>query len=289
MKTTFIGFGEAGRTFAGGMLESALPSLRAYDLKIDAPETAAELREACNRLGVNCCATLAEALDGADLVFSLVTAGQAASAADAAALTIRPRTFFYDMNSVAPQTKRLACAGIEAAGGRYVDVAIMAPVRPAALAVPMLVSGPHAAAGALALDQLGFAPQLVGDSIGTASAIKMIRSIMIKGMEALTAECLLAACAAGVTDEVIASLEASDGEWCQRADYNLDRMLVHGLRRAAEMRESVQTAEALGQCGAMAAATAVWQQRLGELRLAPPDGIDAKLRAIRDAAEASVA
>lgn len=180
------------------------------------------------------------------------------------------------MNSVAPDTKRRAARAIESAGGHYFDVAIMAPVHPARLGVPMLLSGPHAHAAQSALAEAGFGTlRVVGDRIGTASAIKMIRSVMVKGIEALTAECLSAAQAAGVTDEVLASLGA---EWPIRADYHLDRMMTHGLRRAAEMDEVVKTLDALGTGSAMARATAGWQRAIGARGVRPvPDGLGAKL------------
>ena len=150
------------------------------------------------------------------------------------------------MNSVAPDTKRAAAAAIEAAGGRYVDVAVMAPVHPRGRAVPLLVCGPHAEAARRALARCGFAqcPDRRRAASARASAIKMIRSVMVKGIEALTAECALAAEAAGVRDEVIASLDASwpGADWAERVDYNLDRMMIHGLRRAAEMEEVVEDA-----------------------------------------------
>jgi 3-hydroxyisobutyrate dehydrogenase-like beta-hydroxyacid dehydrogenase len=153
------------------------------------------------------------------------------------------------MNSVAPDTKREAAAAIEAAGGRYVDVAVMAPVRPAALAVPLLISGPHALAAQPLLGALGFSDiRIVGEEVGRASAIKMIRSVMVKGLEALSWECAAAAEAAGVLDEIMASLDASESPlgWATRVAYNRERMTTHGARRAAEMEEAAKTLLALG-------------------------------------------
>jgi hypothetical protein len=135
------------------------------------------------------------------------------------------------------------------------------------------------------LGELGFANlRVVGDGVGRASSIKMIRSVMVKGMEALTAECVLAAEAAGVLDEVLASLDASERPrpWGERADYNLDRMLVHGIRRAAEMEEVVKTLEALGTGALLTRGTVARQQALGRLGLAPPEGLSAKIDAIQN-------
>jgi 3-hydroxyisobutyrate dehydrogenase-like beta-hydroxyacid dehydrogenase len=196
-------------------------------------------------------------------VLSLVTADQALSAARNAAQHLSPGTLFLDMNSVAPQRKQAASEAIAAAGGRYVDVAIMAPVQPKALTVPLLLSGPRADEAAALLTEIGFSNiRAVGDRIGQASAIKMVRSVMIKGIEALTAECLLAADAAGVTEDVLASLGE---DWAERADYNLERMLVHGHRRAAEMDEACATLESLGVDPLLTRGTVARQRALGNL------------------------
>jgi 3-hydroxyisobutyrate dehydrogenase-like beta-hydroxyacid dehydrogenase len=172
------------------------------------------------------------------------------------------------MNSVAPETKREACAVIEAAGGRYVDVAVMAPVDQG-LAVPLLIAGPHALAAQPLLDALGFSNvRVAGDEVGRASAIKMIRSVMVKGLEALSAECAAAAEAAGVLDEVTASLDASEKplKWSERIAYNRERMETHGLRRAAEMEESAKTLQGLGVEPVMTRGTAELQRRAAKTK-----------------------
>ena len=115
----------------------------------------------------------------------------------------------------------------------------------------------------------------MGDDIGRASTIKMLRSVIFKGMEALTAECVLACHRADVLDEVLASLGA---EWPALADYRLDRMMVHGVRRAAEMEESAKTLTALGVEPLMTRGTIARQRALGSLQISPiPDTLDAKL------------
>lgn len=279
---SLIGFGEAGRTFAmaGGWAADA----RVFDVKTDhAGAREAKLADYA-AAGVAGCANLAEALSDARIVLSLVTADQALIAAQAATSHLRRGTIFCDLNSVAPQTKQAAARAIEAGGGRYVDVAVMAPVEPGRLNVPLLLSGAAADEAARALGGLGFArTRVVGAEVGRASSIKMIRSVMVKGIEALTAECVLAAEEAGVLDEVLSSLDASDKPkpWAERADYNLDRMMVHGLRRAAEMEEVVKTLEGLGTGSVMTRGTVERQRRIGRLGLAAPArGLAAKIRQI---------
>lgn len=273
-----IGFGEAGQAFARS-------GTRAYDRKVADPATRGALLDACRTAGVTGCDTPQEALSGAQAVFSLVTADQALPAAQACAALLAPDALWLDMNSVAPDTKRAAAEAITAAGGRYVDVAVMAPALPARLAVPLLLAGPHATEAEAVLRGHGFTNiAIAGPAIGAASSIKMIRSVMVKGLEALTAECALAAERAGVRDAVIASLDASwkPQGWENRIDYNLDRMMAHGLRRAAEMEEVAVTLEALGVEPAMTRGTIRRQRALGGLGLTPPDGLTAKLAALGD-------
>lgn len=272
----FIGFGEAAQAFAGRMERP----MCGYD-RVATPAKRAEF--AAN--SVEPVDSNAAAIAGANLIFSVVTADQALPAAQETALGIRPSALFFDCNSVAPDTKRAAARAIEASGGRYVDVAVMAPVYPKRLDVPLLIGGPHAEDAAEALKGLGFTTvRALGGDVGTASSIKMIRSVMVKGIEGLCAECVLAADAAGVGDEVLASLDASwrEESWATRFDYNLDRMMVHGLRRAAEMEEVVKTLESLGTGAAMTRGT-VWRQyAIGSLGLkAPPTGLQQKLESLR--------
>ena len=258
-----IGFGEAGMalTPAGS---------RGFDRRQDDAKRADFVR-----CGVEACDTAAEAVAHANVIFSLVTADQALAAATAAAPHLAPGSLWLDFNSVSPDTKRAAAAAIDATGARYVDAAVLAPVHPAARAVPLLVAGPHVDAAMAMLGACGFSNiSAVGGPVGSAAAIKMIRSVMIKGIEALTAECALAADAAGVLPDVLASLGAG---WPRKFDYNLDRMMVHGMRRAAEMGEVVATLDALGTGSAMARATRERQAAIGALGLAPPPGLAAKL------------
>ncbi len=274
---SLIGFGEAGSTFARAGDWAA----RVYDLKTDGPARA-EMLARYEEAGVTGADSTAEAVRGADAVFSVVTADQALAVARAAAPAFPQDAFYFDMNSVAPDTKRATAAVIDASGGRYVDVAVMAPVNPARMAVPLLVSGPYAEAGAALLADAGFTKvRVVGTEVGRASTIKMLRSVIFKGMEALTAECVLACDRAGVLDEVLGSLGA---EWPALADYRLDRMMVHGVRRAAEMEESAKTLEALGIDPLMTRGTIARQRQIGSLNISPiPETLDAKLERLNKA------
>lgn len=252
-----IGFGEAGSTFA----RAAEWGGRACAYDIDRSRTA--FMAEC---GVVDCPSAAVALSGAALALSVVTADQALIAAETAAPLLSPGALWCDMNSVAPETKHAAAAAIEAAGCRYVDVAVLAPVEPARMAVPLLLSGPAAEAAQSALAALGFSNlRVVGTEVGRASAIKMVRSVMVKGIEALTYEMMAAAQAAGVADEVLASLDAGEKAlpWADKGAYNLERMATHGSRRAAEMEEVAKTLLALHVAPVMTRGTVLRQREAG--------------------------
>jgi 3-hydroxyisobutyrate dehydrogenase-like beta-hydroxyacid dehydrogenase len=262
-----IGFGEAGQAFARGWRREA-PELeiRAFDIKTGGPDAAGKRTDYAGAQVTGCDGP--EGLAGLPVV-SLVTADQALAAARAQAAFLTPGTLYLDGNSCAPDTKRAAAEGIEAAGGRYVDMAIMAPVHPRLHRVPVLLAGPHAEAAQALCLSLGMSPGVAGHEIGQASAVKMLRSVMVKGIEALCLESLLAATKAGVADQVIASLDASHPgwDWAAKAAYNFERMTTHGTRRAAEMREVAATVAALGLDNGMSRATAAWAETVGSLGL----------------------
>ncbi len=270
---TFIGFGEAARAFATDARWTA--HARGYDLK------SVEYAGA----GVIGCVTLAEALHDATIILSLVTADQSLLAAQGAAQYLSDGAYYFDMNSVAPATKQAAAAAIEGAGGHYLDVAVMSPVYPAQLAVPLLVSGKLHRECVVTLTTLGFTNvRSVGDGVGRASTIKMLRSVMYKGVEALTAECLLACDKAGVTDEVLGSFATGVGsdDWAAGADYRLDRMMVHGVRRSAEMAEVVKTLAALGVDPLMTRGTVIRQYEIGARGIkSPPATLNDKLERLK--------
>jgi 3-hydroxyisobutyrate dehydrogenase-like beta-hydroxyacid dehydrogenase len=253
-----VGFGEAGETFSHA--PNWRGETRGWDIL---PERRALMIPA----GVETGDDPASALGDRAFVLSLVTADQALAAAREFAPLLPEGALWCDFNSVAPGTKREAAAAVERAGGRYVDVAVMAPVNPAKLAVPLLISGPHTLAALPLLEALGFSNiRVVGEEVGRASSIKMIRSVMVKGLEALSSECAAAAEAAGVFDEVMASLDASEKHkpWAEKVAYNRERMATHGARRAAEMEESARTLQGLGVEPVMTRGTVRLQREAAE-------------------------
>jgi len=243
-RVAFIGFGEAG-----GMLGSALASkgvqVSMYDRLLDGGEPHADaMRDKAKKAGVRAAPDLAQALAGAQLVISAVTAASDVEVAEAVSRCITQDQTYLDINSVSPHTKQHGQRCIEAAGAHYVEAAVMAPVPPYGLKVPMLLGGTTAEALAPRLQALGFNARAVSAKVGVASAAKMCRSVMIKGIEALSVECLAAARHYGAEEIVLASLKETFGKMQNDTDvpgYLISRVAEHGRRRAEEMREVAQT------------------------------------------------
>jgi 3-hydroxyisobutyrate dehydrogenase-like beta-hydroxyacid dehydrogenase len=263
----FIGFGEAGQAMAAGLREAGANTIAAWDILF--PHSDGELlRRAGEAAGVRLATSAADAVQDADIVVCAVTAAASLEAAQ----TAKPHLggqFFLDINSVSPGRKQETAKAL-AEHARYVDVAVMAPIHPARHQTPLLLAGPHAEEVEPSLRALSMKTTLAGREVGAAAAIKMIRSVMIKGMEALTWECFVAAARAGVVDQVMASIAKSYPlDWAKIIEYNLERMASHGTRRAAEMEEVADTLRELGVDPLMATASAQRQREMGQIGKQP--------------------
>lgn len=232
-----IGFGEVGRIFARDLLAGGVGGITAFDVASVAPAW-----------GVTMAASALDAVRGADLVISSVTAGGALAALAAALPGLGRGPFVLDVNSVSPGTKQATAAAVEAAGGRYVEAAVMTSVPPKGLASPMWLGGAHAAAFVAAAEGLNMNLKVFSAEIGGASSVKMCRSIMIKGLEALTTECMLTARHYGVEKHVLASLGDTlpHPDWRELARYVMSRALIHGKRRSEEVAEVAVTVREAG-------------------------------------------
>jgi 3-hydroxyisobutyrate dehydrogenase-like beta-hydroxyacid dehydrogenase len=243
-----IGYGEVGAIFAAGLHSGARAAVSAYDRKFNDPASGRQAFDACTTASVRAVRAMPELLPGMALVISAVTASSTLDVAEEAARHFPPGAYYLDVNSASPDTKRQCAQRIAAAGGRYVEAAVMTSVPPYGIKVPMLLGGEHAGAAHELLQRLGFEANLGAPGIGVVSATKMCRSVMIKGMEALVIESLVSARKFGVEQEVLASLaETFPGiNWPQQASYFFGRVVQHGKRRAEEMREAARTVAEAG-------------------------------------------
>jgi 3-hydroxyisobutyrate dehydrogenase-like beta-hydroxyacid dehydrogenase len=243
-KIAIIGYGEAGQNIARGLVGEGKAEVGAFDLR----HNERQLRDAATRDGVALKPTSAAATEGAAIIFSLVTAASAVDAARAASKDLRPGQTYIDFNSVSPMTKRTVAETIAPPGADFVEAAIMAPVPGPGHRVPLLFCGPKAGAAATRLAPLGMQIETVGERIGDASLNKMLRSIFIKGFEAMLLEGLVAAHRVGLEKRILDSVQQTIPgiDWHAAASYYLERTARHGARRAAEMHESAATVAELG-------------------------------------------
>ena len=275
MRIGLIGYGEVGTIFGAALVRAGAQRVVAFDVLLADAAWSQQARARAERHGVVLAAKTDEAVRGADLVICAVTAAQTRSAAEQIAATSDRGAFVLDVNSASPHTKSSCADIVERAGARYVEAAVMSAVPPHGLRVPMLLGGPYAQALQPMLAELGFDAKIGAGKYGVVSAVKLCRSVMIKGIEALAIESLLAARRYGVEREVLASLgETLPGiDWERQATWSWQRVVQHGRRRAEEMREAAATVSDAGIEPRMSSATADVQAWIARLRA---DGVFAR-------------
>jgi 3-hydroxyisobutyrate dehydrogenase-like beta-hydroxyacid dehydrogenase len=260
-----VGYGEVGKILAEDLRRQDI-KVATYDLKLDG-EQAAPLREHAAKFGVALAASHAELVSKTDFIVSAVTASQAVPVAQACAAAINQGTWFLDFNSASPGAKQRAAALIDTAGGRYVEGAVMTSVPPYRIKVPLLLGGTGARELGPLLNAIGFDAKVASDELGVSSAVKMCRSIMIKGLEAMVIESFTTARAYGVEDAVLASLaETFPGiNWEKQGAYFFQRVIEHGRRRSEEVREVAETVREAGLTPWSAQGTAERQAWMADL------------------------
>jgi 3-hydroxyisobutyrate dehydrogenase-like beta-hydroxyacid dehydrogenase len=265
MNVVLIGYGEVGRILAED-LRAAGRAVTAFDLKLRSG-AGDPLRAHAVERAVTLADSHASAVSQSELVVSAVTASQTVAAAEACAGALRDGSFFLDLNSVSPGAKLKAAEHVTRGGGRYVEGAVMSSVPPHRIKAPVLLGGPHAEASLPILRELGFSAKVASRQLGVASATKMCRSVMIKGLEAMVIESFITARSYGVEDAVLASLRKTFPglEWEEQAAYFFQRAIEHGRRRAEEMREVAVTVREAGLEPWSAAATAERQAWISDL------------------------
>ena len=182
------------------------------------------------------------------MILSTVVSSSAIAAAEAAAPYLKEHHFYVDLNSTSPEVKREIAAVIAKAGAQFVEAAVMAGVPPLGHKVPMLLCGSAVPALVEKLAPYGMSLEDFGQEVGRATATKMFRSLVVKGLEALFIECVLAASRYGVAERVLESVQTGYPgiDWNKLASYLIGRTAIHGKRRAHEMEEVARTLEAMG-------------------------------------------
>jgi 3-hydroxyisobutyrate dehydrogenase-like beta-hydroxyacid dehydrogenase len=277
-----VGYGEVGRILAED-LRSQDVRVSAYDLKLRSDQTGGALRDHASSHGVALANSHADLAAQADFIVSAVTASQAVPVAQACAPAVKQGAWFLDFNSASPGAKQRAAALIDGKGGRYVEGAVMTSIPPKRIKVPLLLGGGGAEALAPLLVELGFDAKVASPELGVASAVKMCRSVMIKGMEAMVIEAFTTARAYGVEDAVLASLKETfpSIDWEKQGAYFFQRVIEHGRRRSEEVREVAETVREIGLAPWSAQGTAerhAWVADLADEGLFGPKGTAAFAR-----------
>jgi 3-hydroxyisobutyrate dehydrogenase-like beta-hydroxyacid dehydrogenase len=273
----FIGFGEAGSHIAAGLRSVGVSSIFAFDINATSPTLGPRIQQRARESLTPLVSSPAELAASAEILFSAVTASSALDAARQIVACLKPRHIYIDINSISPELKREVDKLIRAAGSGFVEAAVMAPVPPYGHRVPMLLGGSLAQRVTDSLAPFGMRFEIVSEEVGMAVAVKMCRSIVIKGLEALLFECVMGASKYGVEDRVFASLQESfpGMDWKKLANYVVGRVVVHGERRAREMEEVAKTLRSSGVEPIMAEATARlqdWSARMDLKSHFGPDG-----------------
>ena len=253
-----IGAGEAGKAVATSLYASNGIKSAYFDLKDIAPCPAQEKMATREALAAQ-----------ASMIFSVVTADEALNAARQMAPVLTSKHIYLDGNSVSPATKQQAAQIITQTGARYVDIAIMAPIHPRGHKTPLLIGGPDETDVRPYLEGWGFDFKWQGPQVGDASMVKMLRSILIKGMESLICECVTAAQGQGLDTDILTSAGKTLGidDMPALANYVMERAATHGRRRAAELREVAKTLAELGLSNHMPTAIAKHQDMIADMAL----------------------
>lgn len=268
-RVCLIGFGEVGQTLADDLAQARCGDIIAWDVLF--ADASSIPSKALQSRSVRAAPDAPSAVHDTQLVISAVTAAQDANAARSVLAGLQRGTFYFDLNSVSPEMKQEVARIVEGSGARYVEGAVMSPIGPNRIASPILLGGPHADDFLRLGHSLGFTGASVfAREIGKASAAKMCRSVMVKGIEALLTESLLAARQHGVEEAVLASLKDlfPAADWRKLAQYMISRSLIHGKRRAEEMREVATTVRNAGLTPHMSAACAERQEWAAQFRSA---------------------
>ena len=265
----FIGFGEAAFWLARSLREQGVTKVVAYDLHTSTPKRGELIRQRAQEAHARLLPRLADLPPECDIVFSAVTAAAARTVGEESAAYLEPRQFYVDINSVSPTVKQAVGAAMDARGVSFVEAAVMSTVPPLGHRVPMLLCGPGARSFSELMSPYGMNLEVLDGPLGSASAIKMFRSVIIKGLEALMLECVLGAEQYGASDKVFASISASMPgiDWNKLAHYMIGRTALHAERRVHEMEEVARTLADLGIEPIMASATARRIQTCADLDL----------------------
>jgi 3-hydroxyisobutyrate dehydrogenase-like beta-hydroxyacid dehydrogenase len=257
MRLGFIGFGGAGCGLAKGLRQAGLEEIHFTDRMQETPPYAAVIRRHADEIGAIRAASIAELLARVEVVISCVTGAMAVSVAEEAARFLTASHIYADVNTASPRVKESVAVLVEKTGAAFVDAAMMGAIPIFLHRVPILASGGGAGRFQECLHPYGMNIRVIGVKPGQASAIKMFRSIFMKGVLSLFIETLTATHRYGVDDMVLSSIaESLDGTpFLETARVQMTKGVVNAERMAHEMEEVISTLEDLGVPAGMSRAS----------------------------------
>lgn len=280
-----IGFGEGGTAIGGGLgaadgwrgrapAGSNTPRrLLAVDIALDQDARGRALGRRARELDIAIAASCTKALRDADVIFSVVPGESALDAARAAAPHLKPGVFYLDLCTVSGPMAEADRQALLPAGVRYVDVAVMGSFLNFGHRPPMLLAGEDAEEAAAWMRHEGFDVKVLGAKPGSASAVKLLRSVLMKGIEALGVECLVAAQRQGLVAEVLDNVGDVDKMgFAKFVEMLVNTHVVHAKRRWEEMELVARGLQECGVAPLMTRAIIESHGRTVAANLAPPDG-----------------
>jgi 3-hydroxyisobutyrate dehydrogenase-like beta-hydroxyacid dehydrogenase len=253
----FIGYGEAAFNITKGLnSEGSKISIFAYDKFADKEPYSEVIRKRALEANVNILGDIKELLEKVDIVFCAVSADMVVPIAEEIQPYLRIGQIYADINAASPIAKKKAAEIISKSGALYVDISVMASVLVYGHKVPLVVSGKGARQFADILNKYNMSIKYYGEEPGNASAIKMFRSIFMKGIAMLLLETIVASHKYGMEDDVWDSiLETLTGSYPERINQWITRTVIHSERREHEMEEVVSLLNELKTDDIMSTAT----------------------------------
>lgn len=258
----FIGYGELGQCVTAG-LSNAGADVGVFDLLVEKSNEVKRLQGIADQTGVALAKTREELAASTDIFISAVTCSDAVTAATQMAPYLNENQIYVDLNSTSPAVKKDVCKVVEDAGAQFVEIGVLGGIATKGYDVALLLCGNKAEEVAACLAGFGMDTECIEADTGAAAAVKMFRSIVVKGIEALMLECVLAAEPYGATKQVLDTIEENyPGIGLDLANFFMTRTAVHAERRSHEMEEVAETLKAMGLDPIMSEASA---RRLGEV------------------------
>lgn len=234
MKIAIIGLGEVGRCYAQALTGAG------YPLSLCDPRPSAAAMELASGWSLPVQSAIGAWLNDCDWILSCVTGAHALSVVEQCLPHARRGASVCDLTTASPDAKRAAARRAPESGVRYVDIAIMGAISLSLERTPLLAAGDGAQELCALLAPAGGRVQVIeGGAAGDAIALKILRSVFTKGMEALSVELLMAAEKQGVREKLYEQLRDIDETPLRTfIDMLVRTHVVHARRRAHEVHDA---------------------------------------------------